>query len=205
MSYLYRSSTTHSDYLDRMRAMCVYSSYQTNPNLVFSTHFLSLYPVKGFPIEFETIAPIPETQCKQRDRKKNPGNRFFIDPIEEEIRVFLGEKECKISNSRPLRQWLLEQLFQQSLWEQLFHQWLWEQNFFGGCSNNSYWNSGSNNSCWNSCSKNHCWNICSNNFCGNKNFYWRFFQQRFELQTMCKLLSLLVVSYMIYRYGREWL
>ena len=65
MTYLYRSSTTHSDYLDKMRAMCVYSSYQTNPNSVFSTRFLSLYPVKGFPVEFEIVPPIPDTPEKR--------------------------------------------------------------------------------------------------------------------------------------------
>ena len=69
---------------------------------------------------------------------------------------------CKISNSMPLRQWLFEQLFQQSLREQLFQQWLWEQTFFGNCSNNP---------CWNSCLNNHCGNYCSNNDCGNKNFF----------------------------------
>ena len=75
--------------------MCVYSSYQTNPNSVFSTHFLSLYPVKGFPVEFEIVPPIPDTQCQKRDREKNPGIEYFIDPIEEETRTFLGEKVKK--------------------------------------------------------------------------------------------------------------
>ena len=36
--------------------------------------------------------------------------------------LFLSDPKCKISNSRPLRQWLLEQLFQQSFWEQMFQQ-----------------------------------------------------------------------------------
>ena len=43
------------------------------------------------------------------------------------IQAFKPHRRGKISNSRPLRQWLLEQLFQQSLWEQLFQQSLLEQ------------------------------------------------------------------------------
>ena len=100
-------------------------------------------------------------------------------------RVLTITQSCKISNSRLLRQCLLEQLLQQWLREQLFQHhcrnksFLWQlfqQPLSEQLLQLSLWEQPSNNDCrgknfFNGCSNNFCWTSCSYKCCQNNNLY----------------------------------
>jgi len=102
MNYLYRSSKINSEYIDKMRSMCLYSSYQTKPNLALSNQLQPLYKINGFPIKLIKICAVSQGSCQKRDREKNPATKYFIDPIEEEISKYttaLPSKNIKQSDA----------------------------------------------------------------------------------------------------------
>ena len=84
---------TTSDYIDKMRAMSAYSCYQTNPRISLSNHFKPIYCMNGFPIEFETVNSTAKAEYQQRNRKKNPGSSYYIDPILDNFPLSLEEDE----------------------------------------------------------------------------------------------------------------